>query len=278
MSKSTSRMFHLFDQQFHEARRIFNSLAKNFKSKKAMDLKEKLVFINVFLHLISKIHFTKEESLKFEPFNPFLALCKALNRIHHYKSSVAAYAAAKAGDHTAYDSYDRFLAAIKEEAYGEVDQVVRATPPTIWDELYATAFDYTRATGPLMIDTATSKLISEEIENIGFPEEGSLDSHSINEITEALRTVTLVENIRIALGLNPVYTAFIHGEMGKLNRVLQKWYQNHLFAQHLNHFFSEKEQVSPKYLDLAKAIKGRKLSLTQQVDTLSTNLFSKVAV
>src|SRR5690606_17270740 len=163
-------------------RRIFDSLGKTFKSKKAMDLKEKLVFINVFLHLISKIHFTKEESLKFEPFNPFLALCKALNRVHHYKSSVTAYAEAKDARQISYDSYDRFLAAIKEEAYGEVYQVITATPASIWDDLYTTAFDFTRATGPLMIDTATSKLISEEIENIGFKEEVPLDSHAINEI------------------------------------------------------------------------------------------------
>src|SRR5690606_30204301 len=124
----------------------------------------------------------------FEPFYPFQALCKALKRIHHYKSSVSAYAAEKARTHEVYLSYDRFLAALKEEVYREIYEVVIATPTEIWDELYATAFFYARDTDPLMIDTATTMLINEEIEYIDFKERIHSDSQSINEIIEGLRT------------------------------------------------------------------------------------------
>ena len=271
-------MFHLFDQQFHEARTIFNALGKNFKSKKALDLKEKLIFLNIFFHLIGKVHFNKEESLKFKPFYPFNNLCKALKRIQHYKLSVSAYAEEKARTNKNYLSYDKFLAALKEDLYKEVYEVIISTPTGIWEPLYSTAFYYSRDMTPLMIDTSTTKLINEEIKFVGLKEWIHLDSQSINEIIDGLRVLTLVENIRIAVGLNPVFTEFIHGEMRKLNLVLNNWYKNHLLAQHLNFFFSEKEQVSDKYLLLAKNIKSVKLDLTEEVNNLSINLFSKVAV
>ena len=65
MLKKVSPLFQLFEKQYGEAHSLLTALNKNFRSKKALELEEKLVFINVYLHLLNKIHF-QEERLKFE--------------------------------------------------------------------------------------------------------------------------------------------------------------------------------------------------------------------
>ncbi len=85
----------------------------------------------------------------------------------------------------------------------------------------------------------------------------------------------MVENIKIAVGFNSLFIEDIHVEMKKLCQILNVWFQNHLFAQHLNFFLSENEMVGAKYLELAKSIKYNKIRLTEEVASHSKNLFQK---
>jgi hypothetical protein len=274
MSDKVSPLFHLFDQQYNEAKASLCLLSKSFKSKKAQELEEKLIFLNIYLHLLSKIHFT-EENLRFEPFDPFKRIGKALKRIRYYKLAVATYDAEKGSTGLTYNTYDKFLATEKKELYREVYDIIVTAPLDVWEPLYATAHQYSQNIKPLMIDTSATKLINEEIEYLNYQEKDNPDSQSIKEIMEGLQTITAVENIKIAVGFNSMFTEDIHGEMKKLSQVMTQWFQNHLFCQHLNYFFGEKEIVGTKYLELAKSIKTKKLKLTEEVASLSQKLFVK---
>ena len=93
---------------------------------------------------------------------------------------------------------------------------------------------------------------------------------------EAMQVITVSENIKIAIGLNPLFTPDIHEKMKELSQLLVQWHQTHLFAQHLNYFLSENEQVGSRYLELAKKIKSKKQRLSTEADSLGKNLLSKL--
>lgn len=82
--------------------------------------------------------------------------------------------------------------------------------------------------------------------------------------------------MKIAIGLNPSFTSVIHGEMKSLSQLLIQWHQIHLFAQYLNYFLSGNEDVSLKYLELAKKAKIKKQRLSVGADSLCKKLLSKL--
>src|SRR5690606_15742335 len=241
-------MFHLFDQQYNEAISSFNALGKNFKSRKALDLEDRLIFLNIYLQLLNKIHF-KEERLKYNSFDPFKMICKSLKRIHHYKLAIAAFEEEKNSRGNSYNTYENFLITEKKELYKKAYDGLVSAPLDIWEELYATSYHYSKAITPLMISTATTQLTNEEIEYISVVDKDLLDSQSIRDLMEGLRIIHAVENINVSLGLNPFFVPNIHLEMKKLSQLVIKWHQTHLFAQHLNFFLGESDQVGTKYLD-----------------------------
>jgi hypothetical protein len=273
MLEKVSPVFQLFEKQYREARSLLNALGKNFRSKKALELEERLIFINVYLHVLNKIHF-KEERLKFESFSGFRAIDKSLKRIHHYKLVMMAFEEEKGK--IGYASYEAFLLSEKKSLYKDVYELIVSRPLDIWEKLYVTTYDYSKGIKPLMIDTATHQLINEELEYMRIGDEETLDSQAMRDVMDGLRIVTVVENINIAVGLNPVFTSGIHKEMRELLKVLAEWNQTYLFAQHLNHFLSDNEQVGNKYLDLAKRMRDKKKRLALEVASLYGNLFSKL--
>ncbi|MEX2591814.1 MAG: hypothetical protein WD426_03505 [Anditalea sp.] len=268
-------LFSLFERQFNEAKISFNSLGKSLKSKKALELEGKLIFLNIYLNLLSKVHF-KEEKLKFELFGPFKTICKGLKRIHHFKMVSDAFYIEKSRMDMEYNSYEKYLIAEKKELYKEVYEGLLFSSPDIWEPLYTGADHYSKEIQPLMINTATTQLINEEIEYCGSNGDSHLDSQAIKEILEGLRIIIAVENITIAIGLNPLFTGAIHGEIKELCQVLNKWHQNHLFAQYLSSFLSEKDQAGTKYLELVKNIKSNKQRLTKEVAGHCKYTFAKL--
>jgi len=273
MFEKVSPLFQLFEKQYREARSLTDALGKSFRSKKALELEEKLIFVDVYLHILNKIHF-KEERLKFESFSEFRILLKALKRVHHYKLVSRTFDEEKGK--VAYSLYEAFLIAEKRDLYKDVFELIISRSPDIWESLYATAYGYSRGIKPLTVETATRKLIDEEVEYMHIGEKGTLESQNMRDIKEGLQVITLVENIKIAVGLSPVFTTDVHENMSQLLKVLGKWNQTSLFAQHLNYFLSENEEVSNKYLELAKRMKAKKKRLALEVTSLWNKLFPKM--
>lgn len=255
MFGKVSPLFDLFDRQFGEARSLLNALGKNFRSRKALELEEKLIFINVYFHILNKIHF-QEERLKFESYSSFNAICKSLKRIRHYKLAVSAFEEEKI--EATYSTYEHFLLAEKKAIYKNAYEIIVSRPSDIWEPLYASAYDYSKGTKPLEIDTATRQVIDEELEYINFKGKEGMDSQALRDIMQALQIITVVENVKVAIGLNPVFTSDIHQEMKTLSKALARWNQTYLFAQHLNYFLSDNEGVGKKYLGLARRTKEKR--------------------
>lgn len=276
MMEKTSPLMKLFDKQLYQAKSALNSLNKNFKSKKALDLNESLIFLNIYLDLINRIHF-QEERLQFQLFEPFKPIHKALKRIRNFKLIQTAFEQESTAHQTAYNTYKKSLTAERKELYKEVYEVIFATPLDMWESLYSSIYNYGRNIGPLQIDTATLQLVNEEIDFFQFKGKSSqMDSQSLKELMEGIKIITAVENLRIAVGMNTIFTDAVHEKLAGLREMLNRWHQTHLFGQHLQFFLGENVNVGPKYVELAKRIKTNKQRLTKEVASLYHDLFSKL--
>ena len=275
MIEKVSPLMELFDRKFYQAKSAFNFLNKNFKSTKALELNDNLIFLNIYLDLLNRIHFD-EERLQFQLFEPFKPIHKALKRIQHFKLVQAALEQESSTHDTSYNTYKKFLAGEKKELYKEVYEILFTTPLDIWESLYASIGNYGRNNGPLQIDTATLQLVNEEIDFFQKDKNSQMDSQSIKYLMDGIRVITVVENVRIAVGMNTIFTDPVHEKLKGLRLALNRWRQTHLFGQHLQFFLGENIDVGPKYIDLAKRVKNNKQRLTKEIASLYHDLFSKL--
>lgn len=276
MQNRLSPIFQLFDQQYTLAQKSFNALGKQFKSKKAIDLEEKLIFLEIYIDLLSRIRFD-EKKLKFQLFGPFKGIFKSLKKVLHIKLIQQAYAEVSGQGKSHFSSYESYLEKDKKDIYTASFETILATPLEIWEDLYREAYNHSKDLKSLMINTATTQIINEELEYFKFDSEKKLGPKEIKDIYEGLQVIIALENFRMVAGLNATFTAIIHQKMNDLSHLLYSWYQNHLFLQHLTFFLADKDELpNKKYIDLIDHIKNDKKKLTNTVVSQCNYLFTKV--
>jgi len=274
--QQVSPIFQLFDQQYDLAKRLFIALTKQFKSKKAIQLEEKLIFLEIYIDLLSKIHFN-EKKLKFQLFAPYKELFKCLKKVLHIKLIQQAFAEVSAISGVSYGTYEKALLRDKNKIYTAAYDVIMSTPLEIWEALYREAFAHSKQLKPLMINTSTTQIINEELEYFKNDSEKKLEAKEIKDIYEGLQVIITLENVRIVSGLNATFTELIHTHMNDLSQLLYKWYQNHLLLQHLTFSLSEQEEApSKKYINLINTLKTNKKKLTTKVVSHCKHLFSDI--
>ncbi len=276
MQSRLSPIFQLFDQQYTLAQKNFNALSKQFKSKKAVDLEEKLIFLEIYIDLLSRVYFS-EKKLKFQLFSPFREIFKSLKKVLHIKLIHQACTSLTVQGNSHFSSYEHYLEKDKKEIYTASFETILGTPLEIWENLYREAYEHSKDLKPLMINTATNQIINEELEFFKFDSEKKLGPKEIKDIYEGLQVIIALENFRMVAGLNATFTAVIHQQMNDLSQLLYSWYQNHLFLQHMTFFLADKEALpNKKYIDLIKHIKNDKKKLTNKVVSQCQHLFTKV--
>ncbi|KEO74927.1 hypothetical protein [Anditalea andensis] len=265
-------VFQLFEQQLDNSSKLFTDLSKQFKTKKAIELEEKLIFLEIYIQLLSKIHF-EEKDLKFKLFSPFKKLFKLLKKVLHLK--LIREALADKSHTLTYGSFENYLLKEKSILYTEIFDHILSLPGSIWEDLYMDVRMHSTSIKPLMVNTATTQIINEELEFSYFDSLQEPTAKSIKDIYESLQIIIAIENFRMISGLNAVFTPTIHDDMNDLSKSLYSWYQNHLLLQQLTHFFSEKEMITEKYKNLIQDIKKSKKKLTTKVISQSKILFTE---
>lgn len=275
MQSKISPIFRLFQQHFDGAKSAYSSLSKQYRGKKAIELENRFIFLEIYIDLLSRIHF-KEDELKFRLFSPFKKIFKGLKKTKHIKMIIGQVETIKLKDNTVFNSYTKSLEAEKNKLYAEVYDLIVAAPLQIWDNLYEEAAHYSKGLKPLMINTATTQIINEELEFFNLDNNGKLDSKSLKDIYEGIRVITALENLRIESGFNPVFVEEVHERMKDLQKSMLLWYENHLFMQHLTGFLAEKPEVSKKYLDLLASLHANKKLHTKKVEAQLKELFDRI--
>lgn len=275
MKGKVSPIFTLFQQQFEAAKSAFDSLSKQYRGKKALELENKLIFLEIYIDLLSKIHF-EEEQLKFRLFSPFKKIFKGLKKTKHIKMIMAQTEALKLKDNPAFSTYLKSLETEKNNLYNEVYDLIISSPLKIWETIYVDAHNYSKGIKPLMINTATTQIINEELSFFQVDNNGKLDSKVLKDIYEGIRVITALENLRIESGFNPIFVQEVHDYMSDLQKTMLKWYENHLFIQHLVAFLTDKEDVSKKYLDLLSSLQTNRKTQIKQIENQCGALFERI--
>jgi hypothetical protein len=274
MKGKVSPIFSLFLHHFDEARSTFDALSKQYRGKKAIELESRLIFLEIYIDLLSKIHF-KEDHLKFRLFSPFKKIFKGLKKTKHLKMVMNQVEMLK-NQGSSFNSYSKLLVSEKNRLYSEVYELVVSSPLQIWEDLYQEAFRHSKDLKPLMINTATTQVIDEELGFFKIENNGRLDSKTLKDIYEGIRVITALENLRVESGFNPVFVQEVHNRMSELQRIMLKWYENHLFIQHLVGFLTDKEAVPKKYLDLLSELQANKKTYTKQIEQQCNALFERI--
>lgn len=274
MKGKVSPIFSLFLHHFDEARGAFDALSKQYRGKKAIELETRLIFLEIYIDLLSRIHF-KEDQLKFRLFTPLKDIFKGLKKTKHLKMILNQLEKVKSQGQT-FNPYSKALESEKNKLYSEVYELVVSSPLQMWEDLYQEALRYSKRLKPLMINTATTQIIDEELSFFKIENNGKIDSKLLKDIYEGLRVITALENLRIESGFNPVFVQEVHDRMSELQKIMLKWYENHLFMQHLGRFLTDKEDIPKKYLDLFATLQGNKKQFTKQIEQQCNALFERI--
>ncbi len=275
MKGKVSPIFNIFSKHYDEGKEAFMTLGKQYKGKKAVELEQKLIFMEIFIDLIGRIHF-QESQLKFELFAPFKEIYKGLKKTKHLKYIQIQLGEVKAKNGLTYNSYEKYLLEEKKKLYNQLYDKVVATPLEIWENIFIQVQDHCRELKPLMINTASTQIINEELEYFNLDNQHKLDAKALKDIYEGLRVIIALENLRQEAGFNTVFVTPIHQKMSALQQSLLMWYQNHLLMQNLVFYFGEKEEISKKYQDLYSHLKGNKKVLTKNVEGQCKYLFDRI--
>lgn len=275
MQGKTSPIFGLFQQHFEGAKSAYTSLSKQYRGKKAIELESRLIFLEIYIDLLSRIHFN-ESNLKFRLFSPFKKIFKGLKKTKHIKMIMNHVEAVKLKDNIVFTSYTKALENEKVKLYNEVYDLIVSAPLRVWEDLYQEAFNFSKGLKPLMINTATTQIINEELEFFNVENIQKLDTKSLKDIYEGIRVITALENLRIKSGFNPIFIQEVHERMSDLQKSMLLWYENHLFMQHLIGYLADKPDVSKKYLDLLSSLQINKKNHTKQVERMSKELFQRI--
>lgn len=275
MPGKLSPLFQLFHQHFHEGKSLFNALSKQFRGKKAVELEQKLIFMEIYIDLLSKIHF-KEEQLKFQVFSPYKDLYKGLKKVKHIRIILAQLESYKSQTGLSFHSYERHVLNEKNKLYTQLYDIIVGEPLKMWEDLYESALFYSHGIKPLSINTATTQIIEEELSYFILENNEKLSSKGLKDIYEGVRVIMALENIRIEIGFNAVFVHAVHEYMAQFQKNLLNWYENHLLMQHLVMFVGDKEEISKKYLDLLARLKENKKTYTLQVEKECRFLFDTI--
>jgi hypothetical protein len=275
MTGKLSPLFGLFAQQFEDAKEAFLSLGKKYRGKKAIELEQKLIFLEIYTDLLSKIYF-EEEKLQFKLFSPFKRIFKGLKKTKHIKSILNQLDEIEAKNNLKFGSYRKKLEMEKAKVYAEVYDLIVATPLKVWEHLYEEVHHYSKGLKPLMINTSTTQIINEELEFFNLENKSKLTSGALKDIYEGLRVITALENLRIESGFNSIFVQEVHDRMADLQRSLNDWYQNHLFLQHLTGYLADWVEIPKKYLELLSQLQTNKRAYTMKVESQSKQLFERI--
>lgn len=277
MQAKISPVYHIFEQQHHEAKALFLALGKQIKSKKAVELLAKMEFMELFADMLAKIHFEKENFGK-SLFSPFKSLKRSLRLIQHLKLVEKTTQTRVNTLEIQLDSFSDYLSSQKRKGQKEAFELVVGSTLKIWDDFLEKTHQSSKGIKPLMIRTAINQLVEEELEYLQKDLKVPFSTQAFPELFESLRKIIMLENLLVHLGFNPIFVSLIHQEIQQLKENLKPWYSNHLALQALAAFLAQKENPSKKYLDWAKDLKAEKKSLSTQIERQAVDLLQKITL
>ncbi|WP_154855711.1 hypothetical protein [Cyclobacterium xiamenense] len=275
MESTLPLIMQVFDRHFDAGKAVFGELSKKIKSRKALNLYGELFFFRVFLQVLEKVHFSNKQEVS-RVFAPFKELNKNLRKVQHIRMIADGFDTYLGNKPQDFADYEKELAQNKKEVYSQVYEIILSIPLKDWEALYAAVRDFSEGMTVLTINTAITQIINEEIDFFYFDTKSRLDPQTIHEIAGGLEKVTVLEKIRLSIGLNSIFTDKVHEQIAELTQQLEPWHRNQLLLQHLGCYLGQKERVSKKYQLVLTQIQKDHQGMTQSITERCKLLFTKM--
>jgi len=274
-SSTLSLILHVFDKHYDAGKALFEELSKKLKSKKSIELESHLDFFSVYIQLLERAHFNKKREIG-QIFSPFKELHKNLRKVRHIRFIQDGSLTYMHANKRHYPDYEKLISSDKNSVYSDVYELILSIPLQKWEDLYRNILQYSKGMSILTINTAINQIINEEVEYFQFGTKTRLDAQTISEIYKGLKKVTVLEKIRLSIGLNSIFTHKVHKEIDILVTVMVNWHKNQLLLQHLGSHLGEKEDISKKYQPVVTLLKKHHKELTTDIDNRCQYLFTKM--
>ncbi|AKP50321.1 hypothetical protein [Cyclobacterium amurskyense] len=268
-------VLHVFDKHYDAGKVLFEELSKKLKSKKSIELESHLEFFRVYIQLLERVHFNKKREIG-RIFTPFKELHKNLRKVKHIRFIQDGYITYMQANKHDYPEYEKLISSDKHRVYSEVYELILSIPLQKWEDLYRNIWQYSKGMSILSINTAINQIINEEVEFFNFGTKTRLDAQTISEIYKGLKKVTVLEKIRLAIGLNSIFTHKVHQEIDLLVKEMVNWHKNQLLLQHLGSHLGKKEDISKKYQTVLAFLQKNHKELTKDIDNRCQYLFTKM--
>ncbi|GAB2997340.1 hypothetical protein [uncultured Cyclobacterium sp.] len=267
-------VLHVFDKHYDAGKVLFEELSKKMRSKKATELETHLDFFSVYIQLLERVHFNKKKKIG-KIFSPFKPLQKDLRKVKHIRLIQEGFVG-HMKEKGEYPDYEKLISSDKDRVYTEVYELILSIPLHQWETLYRDIYKFSQGMSILNINTAINQIINEEIDFFHFGTKTRLDAQTISEIYKGLKKVTVLEKIRLSIGLNAVFTHVVHKEIDILSKKMDDWYKNQLFLQHLGNHLGKKEDVSKKYQPVLTLLQKSHKESTNAIDARCQQLFTNM--
>jgi hypothetical protein len=145
-----------------------------------------------------------------------------------------------------------------------------------WENLYRNIWKNSKGMSILSINTAINQIINEEIEFFYFDTKARLDPQTISDTYKGLKKVTVLEKMRLSIGLNSIFTHEVHQQIDVLSTDMEDWHKNQLLLQHLGNHLGKKEEISKKYRSVLVLLQKNHKELTKNIESRCQHLFTKM--
>lgn len=275
MESTLSLILHVFDKHYDVGKGLFEDLSKKIKSKKSIALEDELFFISVFIQLLERAHFNKKQVIG-QIFTPFKELHKNLRKVKHIRFIQDGFIKYMEANRQYYTDYEKLIASDKNRLYTSVYELLLSIPLQHWENLYRNILKNSKGMSVLMINTAINQIINEEIECFYFDSKARLDPQSISDIYKGLKKVTVLEKMRLSIGLNSIFTHEVHQQIAVLSTEMEDWHKNQLLLQHLGIHLGKKEEINKKYQSVLVLLQKNHKELTRNIESRCQHLFTKM--
>lgn len=254
MSQTLPSIFAICDKQYQRLEEALLAVGKLYKSKRAAEAEEALIFLEIYAALVGRLRQREELHLP----DAFKRLQRYFRRTRHLKAIENQYAHFGKALALRLPSYAQALEKEKLSLYTEAFEEVHTLTPAAHAAFYKALHKGSKAVEPLTLHQTSQALVEEELAFIRFCDGDLLDAPQWRQAYEALQRVVVLENIRLSVGLESIFLPEMHQRFTELLVAIRHWFEVQLFLQHLSYFVSMEEQTQEAYRTFLAEVRARR--------------------
>ncbi|MGY6559781.1 MAG: hypothetical protein ACXIT9_10940 [Nitritalea sp.] len=254
MSQTLPSIFPICDKQYRRLEDALLAVGKLYKSKRAAEAEEALIFLEIYAALVGRLRQKEELHLP----DAFKRLQRYFRRTRHLKAIENQYMQFGKALSMRLPAYAQTLEKEKLDLYTEAFEEVLTLTPAAHAAFHKALYKGSKGVELLPLHQTSQALVEEELAFIRFCDGDQLDAPQWRQVFEALQRVVVLENIRLSVGIESIFLPEMHQRFTELLVAIRQWFEVQLFLQHLSYYVSMEEHTQEAYRTFLVAVRARR--------------------